>query len=134
MSQLPALSEILHRENTYITMEHESRTVVDVRVDAVDYDSATATIVEWSREHRGRYVCALAVHGVMEAHDSTEFRSAVNGSDMNTPDGVPVMWALRLLGAKGATRVYGPLLTEYTLAAAAAGGIPVGFYLSLIHI
>ena len=108
--------------------ERESRVVIDVRVDAVNYESATRTILEWAPTRTGRYVCVLAVHGVMEAHDSLEFREVINGGDMNTPDGVPVMWGLRLLGARNATRVYGPDLTRHTLAAAAKAGVPVGFY------
>jgi len=45
-----------------------------------------------------------------------------------TPDGMPLVWALRLLGCKRATRVYGPDLTPIVLARAAAEGLPVGFY------
>jgi N-acetylglucosaminyldiphosphoundecaprenol N-acetyl-beta-D-mannosaminyltransferase len=38
------------------------------------------------------------------------------------------VWALRLLGSKSATRVYGPDATVCLLKAAAKEGIPVGFY------
>jgi N-acetylglucosaminyldiphosphoundecaprenol N-acetyl-beta-D-mannosaminyltransferase len=45
-----------------------------------------------------------------------------------TPDGVPLVWALRLLGVAGATRVYGPDLTPMLCERAATLGVPVGFY------
>ena len=45
-----------------------------------------------------------------------------------TPDGVPLVWALKLLGIKEAERVYGPTLTPYVCKAAAKEGVPVGFY------
>jgi N-acetylglucosaminyldiphosphoundecaprenol N-acetyl-beta-D-mannosaminyltransferase len=45
-----------------------------------------------------------------------------------TTDGMPLVWALRLLGVRSAQRVYGPTLTEKLLAVAAASSIPVGFY------
>jgi N-acetylglucosaminyldiphosphoundecaprenol N-acetyl-beta-D-mannosaminyltransferase len=35
-------------------------------------------------------------------------RAALNGADWATPDGMPVVWALRALGAKSVGRVYGP--------------------------
>jgi N-acetylglucosaminyldiphosphoundecaprenol N-acetyl-beta-D-mannosaminyltransferase len=45
-----------------------------------------------------------------------------------TPDGMPLVWGLRLLSVPHATRVYGPELTPRLLARAAAEGVPVGFY------
>ena len=35
---------------------------------------------------------------VMEAHDSPEFMEVVKRADLVTPDGMPLMWALRRLG------------------------------------
>jgi N-acetylglucosaminyldiphosphoundecaprenol N-acetyl-beta-D-mannosaminyltransferase len=64
----------------------------------------------------------------MEAHDSPEFRDVMNGADLVTSDGMPLVWLLRLLGVREATRVYGPDLTPAVLEAAADAGIPVGFY------
>jgi N-acetylglucosaminyldiphosphoundecaprenol N-acetyl-beta-D-mannosaminyltransferase len=64
----------------------------------------------------------------MEAYDSAEFREIMNSADLVTPDGMPLVWALRLLGARHATRVYGPDLMLHILEAAAREGLPVGFY------
>ncbi len=64
----------------------------------------------------------------MEAFDSAQFRGIMNGADLVTPDGMPLVWGLRLLGARGATRVYGPDLTLQVLDAAARNDLPVGFY------
>jgi N-acetylglucosaminyldiphosphoundecaprenol N-acetyl-beta-D-mannosaminyltransferase len=52
----------------------------------------------------------------------------VNGADLVTPDGMPMVWALRLFGVRAASRVYGPTLTLHVLERAAATGVPVGFY------
>jgi N-acetylglucosaminyldiphosphoundecaprenol N-acetyl-beta-D-mannosaminyltransferase len=65
---------------------------------------------------------------VMEAHDSAAFQQVLLDADLVTPDGMPVVWALRLLGVRSATRVYGPDLTPLVCRAAAARGLPVGFY------
>jgi N-acetylglucosaminyldiphosphoundecaprenol N-acetyl-beta-D-mannosaminyltransferase len=52
----------------------------------------------------------------------------MNQADLVTPDGIPLVWGLKLLGARDATRVYGPDLTPAILEMAAARGIRVGFY------
>jgi N-acetylglucosaminyldiphosphoundecaprenol N-acetyl-beta-D-mannosaminyltransferase len=52
----------------------------------------------------------------------------VNGADLVTSDGMPLVWGLRLLGIPGATRVYGPDLLPVVCRKAAAAGIPVGFH------
>jgi N-acetylglucosaminyldiphosphoundecaprenol N-acetyl-beta-D-mannosaminyltransferase len=52
----------------------------------------------------------------------------MNGADLVTPDGMPLVWGLRLLGCKQASRVYGPDLTPVILERAASEGLAVGFY------
>ena len=41
---------------------------------------------------------------------------------------MPLVWSLRALGARDATRVYGPTLTPVLCEEAARRGVPVGFY------
>jgi N-acetylglucosaminyldiphosphoundecaprenol N-acetyl-beta-D-mannosaminyltransferase len=106
----------------------DSRYVLGVRVDATSYPDAARHVLEWARRGDSRYVCVTSMHGVMEAYDSSQFRQCVNGADLVTPDGMPLVWGLRLLGIRHATRVYGPDLTPYLLSRAAAERIPVGFY------
>jgi N-acetylglucosaminyldiphosphoundecaprenol N-acetyl-beta-D-mannosaminyltransferase len=65
---------------------------------------------------------------LMEAFDDPAFQRLVNAAERVTPDGVPLVWALRLLGVPGARRVYGPTLTPIVCARAELLGIPVGFY------
>jgi N-acetylglucosaminyldiphosphoundecaprenol N-acetyl-beta-D-mannosaminyltransferase len=64
----------------------------------------------------------------MEAYDCEEYRQVVNGADLVTPGGMPIVWMLRRLGLRGQPRVYGPELTLRVCEAAARQGVPVGFY------
>jgi N-acetylglucosaminyldiphosphoundecaprenol N-acetyl-beta-D-mannosaminyltransferase len=64
----------------------------------------------------------------MEAFDNPEYRSCLSRADMINPDGVPLVWALKLMGHKNASRVYGPDCTVAMLQKAADSGVPVGFY------
>lgn len=104
------------------------RYILGMRVDATSYVDATSRVLAWAHAGESRYVCVATVHMVMEAHDSPEFRNIVNAADLVTPDGMPLVWSLRLFGAKQATRVYGPELTPRVLESAARAGVPVGFY------
>lgn len=105
-----------------------SRYILGMRVDATSYDEAARRVVSWAQAGESRYICVATVNNVMEAHDSPEFRRIMNSADLVTPDGMPLVWGLRWLGAPRATRVYGPDLTPVLLAAAEQAGLPVGFY------
>lgn len=105
-----------------------SRKMLGMRVDATTYAGATDLIVEWAERGESRYVCVATVHMVMEAFDDPEFQGIVNAADFVTSDGMPLVWGLRLLGLRSATRVYGPDLTPIVCERAAREGIPVGFY------
>ncbi len=105
-----------------------SRTVVSIRVDATSYEHATQRILAWAAENRARVVCATNVHVVMEAFDNPDFAAILNAADLVTPDGVPLVWALRLLGLKDASRVYGPDLTLHVCRAAAEKSVPIALY------
>ncbi|GGL86000.1 UDP-N-acetyl-D-mannosaminuronic acid transferase [Deinococcus aerolatus] len=105
-----------------------SRSILGMRVDVTTYADATARVMAWARAGQGRYVCASNVHMVMETSDSAEFRDVVNGADLVTSDGVPLVWALKALGVPQAERVYGPTLMLHVCEAAAREGVPIALY------
>ena len=105
-----------------------SHYVLGMKVSDTSYAHARETIRAWAAAGESRYVCVAPVCSVMEAFVSPQFQRVMNGADLVTPDGVPVVWALRLLGHKSATRVYGPDLTPVLLEMASESGLPVGFY------
>jgi len=102
--------------------------ILGTRVDGTNYDEATAAIIVWARAGESRYVCVATVNNVMEAYDSPEFQSVMNAADLVTSDGMPLVWALRVLGIRNASRVYGPDLMPLVMAAAEREGLSVGFY------
>lgn len=102
--------------------------VIGIRVSKTTYGDAVVQVLEWGRAARSRYVCVANVHMLMEANDSAEFRKIVNEADLVTPDGMPLVWMMRLKGVHGQPRVYGPTLMLHVLDAATRSGVPVGFY------
>jgi N-acetylglucosaminyldiphosphoundecaprenol N-acetyl-beta-D-mannosaminyltransferase len=105
-----------------------ARFSLDVKVCCTSYEDATQRVIDWAKAGDSRAIFAANVHTVMEAHDDRQFREYVNAADLVTPDGMPLVWSLRLQGLRAACRVYGPDLTETVLAAAEAERIPVGFF------
>lgn len=108
--------------------ELASRNILGMRVDATSYGDATERILGWASAEETRYVCVANVHMTMECFDDPGFQRVVCGADLVTPEGVPLVWALRTLGIKEQTRVYGPDLTLHVCAGAAREGVPVAFY------
>ena len=113
-----------------------SRDVLGVRFDATTYADASARILAWAAAGESRTVFCSNTHSAVEASERARdrrtygwgFRDVLNAADLNTPDGVPVVWALRHLGVATAERVYGPDLTLRVLRDAAAACVPVAFY------
>lgn len=104
------------------------RHILGLRVDATSYCDATARIEQWARHGESRYVSVATVNNVMEGLQCPELRAMMNGADLVTPDGMPLVWGLRVLGVKTAERVYGPDLTPAVLRMAEREDIPVAFY------
>ncbi len=102
--------------------------VLGMRVDATSYRETASAIAALATTGVGGAVCVATVHMVMEAFDDPEFQRIVNAADRVTPDGVPLVWALRLLGFKRAQRVYGPSLLPVVCELAAERQLTVGFY------
>lgn len=105
-----------------------SREIVGMRVDATSYEDSIERVISWAGRGESRSVAIATVNNVMEAHDDPTFASVMAACDLVTPDGMPLVWALRALGVSDATRVYGPELTPRLLERAARDGVPVGFY------
>ncbi len=103
-------------------------TVIGVHLNSTSYAHATGIILDWSTRRESRYVCAANVHMLMEAYDSPMYSQIVNSADLVTPDGMPLVWMMRLKGQRDQQRVYGPTLMLHILEAAARENISVGFY------
>ena len=102
--------------------------VLNVIVNETNYADATGLIGSWAKAKESRAVYATGAHGVIEAYDILEFRQILNRADLITPDGMPLVWLLRLKGVRDQQRVYGPTLMLHVLEMAEKETIPVGLY------
>jgi N-acetylglucosaminyldiphosphoundecaprenol N-acetyl-beta-D-mannosaminyltransferase len=108
--------------------ESEVTSILEINVNETSYVDAITKIQRWAHQQESRYVCVANVHMLMEAHDSDKFRKVVNNADLVTPDGMPLVWMMRMRGIRSQQRVYGPTLMLCVLEHAHQKNIPVGFY------
>jgi N-acetylglucosaminyldiphosphoundecaprenol N-acetyl-beta-D-mannosaminyltransferase len=115
-------------QNIIMVNSMDSIPVLGVPINLTSYDASLVNIIKWSKESQSRIIYAANVHMVMEAYDHEDFKIILQTSDIVTPDGMPLVWMLRLKGAKGQKRVYGPTLMLHVLNRAEKEHLPVGFY------
>lgn len=108
--------------------------IIGLKISLTDYSNAIGSVMLWSQNDKSCYICAANVHMLMEAHDSPDFARIVNEADLVTPDGMPLVWMMRLKGQRNQQRVYGPTLMLHVLSIAARENIPVGFYGGAPHV
>jgi len=115
-------------------MSASRQPVLGVRISATSYKDVceqTTTWIEQARRDtsaRARYVCVTSVHGIMLARTDPAFRAILNDADLATPDGMPVVWAMRSFGRRDQQRVYGPTLMLHVCECAARAGYRVFLY------
>jgi N-acetylglucosaminyldiphosphoundecaprenol N-acetyl-beta-D-mannosaminyltransferase len=97
--------------------------VLGVRISAVNLKSATGFIQKAIEDGRKEYVCVRDAHGVVRCQDDPELRSIHNRAFLVTPDGMPLVWALKRAGHLESDRVYGPDLMLSVFEAGTSKGI-----------
>jgi N-acetylglucosaminyldiphosphoundecaprenol N-acetyl-beta-D-mannosaminyltransferase len=82
--------------------------ILNVEIDVTSYDDTCDRIAAMAKQARSGYIVAANVHVVMTAYWDRKYRQVLANAAMVTPDGMPLVWGLRSLGAKNQQRVYGP--------------------------
>ncbi|MHC5033746.1 MAG: WecB/TagA/CpsF family glycosyltransferase, partial [Planctomycetota bacterium] len=102
--------------------------ILGASISALTLEEALRHIELWLAEGGSHYACFTNVHAVVLTHDDLEFRRITNEADLALPDGMPVVWASRLLGRPLAERVDGPGLMLALCERSAAAGHSHFFY------
>lgn len=84
-----------------------NRKVLEFPITALPFEEQVKTIVRWASDRQSRTVCVANVHMLMEAYWSPDFGTVLKNADLVTPDGMPLVWMMRRLGAISQERVAG---------------------------
>lgn len=81
--------------------------VLDCPVTALPLSTQIAIISSWSEERLSRIICVANVHMLMEAHWHLEMSAVLQNADVVVPDGMPLVWMMRLMGIRDQDRAAG---------------------------
>jgi N-acetylglucosaminyldiphosphoundecaprenol N-acetyl-beta-D-mannosaminyltransferase len=85
----------------------QSKDVIGFPVTAMPFERQIALMVSWAKERRSKAVCIANVHMLIEAYQHPDFAAVLRGADLVTPDGMPLVWMLKMLGSNDQDRVAG---------------------------
>ncbi|GAB1790263.1 glycosyltransferase [Priestia megaterium] len=84
--------------------------IIKTKISALTFEETVNQIQTWSSNKKRSYVCICNTHSLVTAYKNEQFRDALENSALNTPDGMPLVWGLKMLGFKRQNRVDGPNL------------------------
>ena len=103
----------------------ETTDVLGLAYAELDYEQATEVIHRWTVEGSHRMVVIAPVTSLMYSRWKADVCHAFSKADMVTSDGVPIVWARRLLGRRRASRLYGPDLMRHVMGRCEEEGVPI---------
>jgi N-acetylglucosaminyldiphosphoundecaprenol N-acetyl-beta-D-mannosaminyltransferase len=81
--------------------------VLSAPVTTLSLAEACQQIVDWAAQPDSKVVCVADAHMLVQSHLRPEFNRVLRDADMVTPDGMPLVVMLKLLGKRRQQRVAG---------------------------
>jgi len=106
----------------------DKKLILNTPIYATSYADACDRIQTWATNSTSCYIVAANVHVVMTAYWQPEYQKILQDAILVTPDGMPLVLGMRLLGVKKQSRVYGPDLMLAWCDRAAQVAIPIYLY------
>lgn len=82
--------------------------ICNVPVSSVNIPQACEIIDSWINERKKVYICVAPASTIVDCQSDGEYKKVLDGADMITPDGMPVVWVAKCMGDKNIERTYGP--------------------------
>jgi N-acetylglucosaminyldiphosphoundecaprenol N-acetyl-beta-D-mannosaminyltransferase len=93
----------------------ETVNILSINVSTLNLSDTLSLFIEWIRTGQKHRVCVTPVNNVLWGYKQDHLRAIYNSSAMNVPDGVPLIWASRLLNKPIRGRVTGlDILPEFS--------------------
>ena len=81
--------------------------VIDSPLTALSFNEQIELMLRWAKQRLSKVVCVANVHMLVEAYWRPDFGLVLKNADLVTPDGMPLVWMMKLLGARTQDRVAG---------------------------
>jgi N-acetylglucosaminyldiphosphoundecaprenol N-acetyl-beta-D-mannosaminyltransferase len=102
--------------------------LLGIGISVGHYHSFIEKLIYLASREQSCFICVSNVHMLVEAHLDPDFSKIVNNAEICTPDGMPLVWGLKLLHGVRQDRVAGMDLLPDILAAAEQKSMSVFFY------
>lgn len=76
-------------------------------VTALPFEAQINMMLEWASNYASKVVCVANVHMLMEAYWHPDLSSVLENADLVTPDGMPLVWMMKLMGVPEQDRIAG---------------------------
>jgi N-acetylglucosaminyldiphosphoundecaprenol N-acetyl-beta-D-mannosaminyltransferase len=76
-------------------------------VTSLRLEEQISLILTWAKKHKSKVVYLANTHMLMEAYWNEHFAKILQKADLVSPDGMPLVWMLRLMGIRNQNRVAG---------------------------
>lgn len=99
--------ESLEQENETSAFINPVINLLGSPVTALSCNTQIKTILKWASNYESKFICVANVHMLMEAYWNYEFSLVLKNADLVAPDGMPLVWMMKLMGARQQNRVAG---------------------------
>lgn len=84
--------------------------IINSNISTLSFKETVSAIEAWINKKQKKYVCICNTHSLVTASDDIIFEEVLNRAGLCTPDGMPLVWALKSYGYTEQERVDGPNL------------------------
>ena len=112
---------------TRIAPPIETQSIIGLPVTALPFDGYIENIIHWAYLRLSKVVCVANVHMLTEARADARLTTVLHQADLVTPDGMPLVWMLKLLRKQPQDRAAGMDLLISICREASKSRIPVFF-------
>ena len=112
MTDCPSQSQTQLLDSLELNVQpfHVTKHVINVigsPINASPFNTQIKMILDWASNHESRVVCVANAHMLTEAYRHSGLSYVLKNADLVTPDGMPLVWMMRLIGARNQNRVAG---------------------------
>src|SRR5580700_11953554 len=94
--------------NSNINSNEDRTDILGVRVRRTNLTQTLDDVEASMRRGDRRYAVFINVYNVIESRGDANYRKTLNEADFPMPDGIPLVWASKVLGRPVGSRVCGP--------------------------
>jgi N-acetylglucosaminyldiphosphoundecaprenol N-acetyl-beta-D-mannosaminyltransferase len=84
-----------------------TRNLINSPICILSFDDQINQIITWAKSCQSRVICVANVHMLVEASQHWRFAAVLKQADLVTPDGMPLVVMLKLMGIDRSERVAG---------------------------